>query len=53
MFYPLIQSWDAKLRYSPPDFSGAGETDYSKCVFGSYIEPTKNKPLLINFVGDA
>lgn len=53
MFYPLIQSWDAKLRYSPPDFSGAGQTDYSKCAFGSYIEPTKNKPLLINFVGDA
>ena len=53
MFYPLIQSWDAKLRYSPPDFSGAGQTDYSKCKFGDYIDPTKNKPLLINFVGDA
>ena len=53
MFYPLIQSWDAKLRYSPPDFSGAGQTDYSKCVFGSYLAPSENKPLLINFVGDA
>lgn len=51
VIYPLIQSWDGGLRYSPPKM-GALE-DFSKSNFGDYGVPHVLSKSTINFVGDA
>lgn len=51
VIYPLIQSWDGALRYSPPKI-GALE-DFSKSSFGDYGDPHPLAKSTINFVGDA
>jgi len=51
VIYPLIQSWNGELRYSPPKI-GALE-DFSKSSFGDYGDPHPLAKSTINFVGDA
>ena len=48
--YPLIQSWDAALRYSPPQLNASG---FEKSNFGTYKTPFPGHYYSINFVGDA
>lgn len=52
-FYPLIQSHNGALRYSPPNLTGAGQSDFSKSEIGSYSTPEEGSELFLNFVGDA
>lgn len=52
-FYPLIQSHDGALRYSPPGLSGGDQDDLSKSALGAYQPPSVGAELLLNFVGDA
>lgn len=49
-FYPLIQSWSGKLRYSP---SKLNETDFDNSKFGEYTPHANQREFSINFVGDA
>ena len=53
LFYPLIQSHDGELRYSPPDLTGGGQSDFSKSDLGDYSIPEAGSELFLNFVGDA
>ena len=48
--YPLIQSWDGKLRFSP---SKLNETDFDNSKFGEYTPHANQREFSINFVGDA
>lgn len=48
--YPLIQSWNGLLRYSPPKI---GALEYTKSNFGDYGDPHVEAKSTINFVGDA
>ena len=48
--YPLIQSWDGKLRYSP---SKLNEKDFDNSKFGEYQPHDQQREFSINFVGDA
>ena len=48
--YPLIQSWNGLLRYSPPKI---GALEYTKSNFGDYGDPHAEAKSTINFVGDA
>jgi len=50
VYYPLIQSWDAALRYSPPQLNASG---FEKSNFGTYKTPFPGHYYSINFVGDA
>lgn len=50
VYYPLIQSWDAALRYSPPQLNSNG---FEKSNFGTYKTPFSGHYYSINFVGDA
>lgn len=48
--YPLIQSWDGRLRYSP---SRLNATDFDSSRFGEYVPHAQKREFTINFVGDA
>lgn len=50
VIYPLIQSWDGLLRYSPPKLN---DLSYTKSSFGDYGNPHAEAKSTINFVGDA
>ena len=50
VIYPLIQSWDGLLRYSPPKLN---DLSYTKSNFGDYGNPHEEAKSTINFVGDA
>ena len=48
--YPLIQSWNGAMRYSP---SKLNATDFDSSKFGEYAPHAQQREFTINFVGDA